>query len=217
MACRGRPPHMTSRAIFVPAGHSYRDGYAPLGAVQHAVPLLRSRAPSRGTGSAFAGACGLHLPVPGGEARGTVREPTITAICTSTLSAPRSPTSCSARARIAQPRKKAAKGGLTPRQQQVVTSYIEDHLSEPISLSMLARLAGFSPYHFFAVPSSNRLGQPPHKYRQRRIEQAKHLLGHTSSSVTEVGLTVGYRETARSPLLFTSSPGSRRQATAAPC
>ena len=41
------------------------------------------------------------------------------------------------------------------------------------------------------------LAQPPHKYhRHRRIEHAGHLLGPAGSSVTEVGLTVGYRETS---------------------
>lgn len=94
-----------------------------------------------------------------------------------------------------------AKGGLAPWQQREVTAYIEKHLAEPIRLATLAQLAKLSPYHFCRAFKQS-LGLPPHQYHsQRRIEQAKHLLARTASSVTEIALSLGYSETSS----FTSS------------
>jgi AraC family transcriptional regulator len=96
------------------------------------------------------------------------------------------------RARVAGP----TKGGLAPWQQREVTAYIEGHLAEPIRLATLARLVGLSPYHFCRTFTQS-LGIPPHQYHcQRRIEHAKRLLADIETSVTEIGLTVGYRQTS---------------------
>ena len=185
---------MTNRAIFVPAGHSYRDGYEPLGAVHmlflYFDPARLPETPAPRSGLAaptFLSLVARLEELIEADDHGNLYFDALGIALAYELFR-QSPESAA--------QEGAAKGGLTPRQQRVVTSYIEDHLSEPISLSMLARLAGFSPFHFCRAFKQS-LGQPPHKYhRQRRIEQAKHLLGHTSSSVTEVGLTVGYRETS---------------------
>lgn len=99
------------------------------------------------------------------------------------------------------------KGGLAPWQQREVTSYIEGHLSEPIRLATLARLAGLSTYHFCRAFRQS-LGLPPHHYHsRRRIEHAKHLLASTRASVTEIGLTVGYSETSSFSSAFHRTTG----------
>lgn len=105
------------------------------------------------------------------------------------------------------PPKRPAKGGLAPWQQREVTTYIENHLAEPIGLAALARLVDLSPYHFCRAFKQS-LGLPPHRYHcHRRIEYAKRLLAKTTSSVTEVGLTVGYSETSSFTAAFHKTTG----------
>lgn len=87
-----------------------------------------------------------------------------------------------------------ARGGLAGWQRERVLEYIEEHLSETITLSMLSALAQLSPYHF-ARAFKKTLGVPPHRYHMnRRVERAKVLLA--DRSVTEVALAVGYAETS---------------------
>jgi AraC family transcriptional regulator len=100
-----------------------------------------------------------------------------------------------------------ARGGLAAWQQRVVTAYIEDHLAEPISLGTLAQLAGLSPYYFCRAFKQS-LGVPPHRYHnQRRMERAKLLLAKPASSVTDIGLTVGYSETSSFTAAFHKTTG----------
>lgn len=57
-----------------------------------------------------------------------------------------------------------------------VTAYIQDNLSEQLTLPTLAHLIGMSPYHFARLFKQS-IGLSPHQYIiARRIEQAKHLL-----------------------------------------
>ena len=85
------------------------------------------------------------------------------------------------------PTKQLVRGGLAAWQQRIVTTYIEEHLAEPILLATLAELAGLSTYHFcraFKQP----FGLPPHRYHtSRRIEHAKTLLAKPALSVTDIG------------------------------
>jgi len=100
-----------------------------------------------------------------------------------------------------------ARGGLAAWQQRVVTAYVEDHLAEPISLATLAQLAGLSPCYFCRAFRQS-LGMPPHRYHnQRRMELAKLLLAKPASSVTDVGLTVGYSETSSFTAAFHKTTG----------
>jgi AraC family transcriptional regulator len=100
-----------------------------------------------------------------------------------------------------------AKGGLAAWQQRVITTYIEDHLAEPISLATLARLVGLSPYYFCRAFKQS-LGLPPHRYHnRRRIEHAKTLLAKPAPSVTDIGLTVGYSETSSFTAAFHKTTG----------
>jgi AraC family transcriptional regulator len=99
------------------------------------------------------------------------------------------------------------KGGLAAWQQRTVTTYIEEHLAEQISLATLAGLVGLSPYYFCRAFKQS-LGMPPHRYHNsRRIEHAKILLAKPAPSVTDIGLTVGYSETSSFTAAFHKTTG----------
>jgi AraC family transcriptional regulator len=99
------------------------------------------------------------------------------------------------------------RGGLAAWQQRVITAYIEEHLAERISLTTLARLVNLSPYHFCRAFRQS-FGTPPHRYHSsHRMEHAKTLLAHAASSVTEIGLAVGFRETSSFTAAFRKTTG----------
>jgi AraC-like DNA-binding protein len=102
--------------------------------------------------------------------------------------------------------KATIRGGLAAWQQRVVTSYIDEHLAEPVPLAKLAELAGLSTYHFCRAFKQS-FGVPPHRYHtSQRIERAKTLLVKPSFSVTDIGLTVGSARRARSRQLSARRP-----------
>lgn len=99
------------------------------------------------------------------------------------------------------------RGGLAAWQQRVVTTYIDEHLSESITIATLAGLARLSPYYFCRAFKKS-LGVPPHQYHtHRRVEHAKALLAKRSYSVTDIGLTVGYSETSSFSAAFRKATG----------
>jgi AraC-like DNA-binding protein len=103
--------------------------------------------------------------------------------------------------------KAAIRGGLAAWQQRVVTSYIDEHLAEPVPLAKLADLAGLSTYHFCRAFKQS-FGVPPHRYHtSQRIECAKALLAKPSFSVTDIGLTVGFSETSSFTAAFRKATG----------
>jgi AraC family transcriptional regulator len=102
---------------------------------------------------------------------------------------------------------KPARGGLAAWQQRIVTSYIEEHLAEPIPLAKLAQLARLSPFYFCRAFKQS-LGVPPHRYHgNRRIERAKVLLAGPARSVTETGMRVGFSETSSFTAAFRKATG----------
>jgi AraC-like DNA-binding protein len=100
------------------------------------------------------------------------------------------------------------RGGLAAWQQRVVTNYIEEHVTEHIPLATLAQLVRLSPYYFCRAFKQS-LGLPPHRYHNdRRIELAKTLLAKPTSSVTDVGLAVGFSETSSFTASFRKATGA---------
>ena len=100
-----------------------------------------------------------------------------------------------------------ARGGLAPWQQRMVTSYIEEHLAEQISLTTLAQLVHLSPYYFCRAFKQS-IGEPPHRYHNnRRIEHAKTLLANRATSVTEIALELGFSETSSLTAAFRRATG----------
>ena len=99
------------------------------------------------------------------------------------------------------------RGGLAAWQQRVVTTYIEEHLSETIPLAKLAELVRLSPYYFCRAFKQS-FGLPPHRYHNsRRIDYAKTLLAKSSPSVTDIGLTIGFSETSSFTAAFRKATG----------
>jgi AraC family transcriptional regulator len=88
------------------------------------------------------------------------------------------------------------RGGLAGWQEKRVGQYIEEHLTEDMSLATLADLVRLSPYHFVRAFKQS-FGLPPHRYMSRlRMEHAKALLANPDMSVTQVGVNLGFSETS---------------------
>lgn len=99
------------------------------------------------------------------------------------------------------------RGGLAAWQQRLVTTYIEEHLSETIPLAKLAALVRLSPYYFCGAFKQS-FGLPPHRYHNsRRIDYAKTLLAKSSPSVTDIGPAVGFSETSSFTAAFRKATG----------
>jgi AraC family transcriptional regulator len=87
---------------------------------------------------------------------------------------------------------KAARGGLAAWQVRRARDFIEEHVTEQISLSELARLTRLSPIHFCRAFKRS-VGLPPHQYQlRRRIERSKTLLADPTHSVTSIALECGF-------------------------
>jgi AraC family transcriptional regulator len=100
-----------------------------------------------------------------------------------------------------------ARGGLAPWQLRIVTSYIEQHLTEAIPLATLAGLVRLSP-HYFCRAFKRSLGVPPHRYHiNRRIEQAKRMLIERRQSITDIGLALGFGDTSSFSEAFRKAAG----------
>jgi len=74
-----------------------------------------------------------------------------------------------------------------------VINHIRDHLSEPLSLERLARLAHFSPFHFHRVFRSL-TGEPLHAcVRRLRLEKAVFQMRHgPPATLLEIALACGF-------------------------
>jgi AraC family transcriptional regulator len=113
------------------------------------------------------------------------------------------------------------RGGLAAWQQRTVANYIAEHVSEQISLTTLAQLVRLSPYHFCRA-FRHSFGTPPHQYHAgHRMGHARTLLADSASSVTEIGLAVGFRETSSFTAAFRRATGQtpsayRRSLTSVP-
>jgi AraC family transcriptional regulator len=100
-----------------------------------------------------------------------------------------------------------ARGGLAGWQKRTVVEFVEEHLTENISLATLAELAQLSPYHFCRAFKQS-FGVPPHRYHTaRRIERAKALLANPNDSVTNIGMAIGFSETSSFTAVFRKTTG----------
>ncbi len=83
-------------------------------------------------------------------------------------------------------------GGLSNRSLERATDYINDNLSQKLTLTEIAGVAHVSPYHF-ARSFKAATGLSPHQYViQRRVERAKTLLTGGDLSIAEVAGAVGF-------------------------
>ncbi len=83
-------------------------------------------------------------------------------------------------------------GGLGGRRFKQTLAYIEDNLSEDLSLSQLASVAGISASHFKTLFRES-AGVPLHQYViQRRIDRAKDMLMADKLSIAEIAFATGF-------------------------
>jgi AraC family transcriptional regulator len=83
-------------------------------------------------------------------------------------------------------------GRLAGRRLKEVLSYIEDNLSQDISLNDIAGVVGLSASHFKSLFRES-VGLPVHQYLiRRRVEYAKQLLGEGKLSISQIALEVGF-------------------------
>ncbi|MCA1452593.1 helix-turn-helix transcriptional regulator [Bradyrhizobium sp. BRP22] len=99
-------------------------------------------------------------------------------------------------------------GGLQKWRLRRVAEYVESHLSKKITLSDLAAVAGLSRMHF-ASQFRIATGLRPHEYLLRqRIRRADELLRHTTMTIVEVALSVGFQTQAHFTTVFKRIAGS---------
>lgn len=100
-----------------------------------------------------------------------------------------------------------SRGGLASWQKRVVVDYIEAHLTKKISLLKLAELTRLSLHHFCRAFKQS-FGIPAHQYQmQRRMDVAKLLLAHRTTSVTDIALSLGYAQTSSFSNAFRKTTG----------
>lgn len=82
-------------------------------------------------------------------------------------------------------------GKLSSHQLRRLTLFILDHLSQNLSLEMLAQQVGFSPYHFARLFRQT-TGESPHQFVLRqRLAEASRLLKETDLPLAHVASEVG--------------------------
>jgi AraC-like DNA-binding protein len=83
-----------------------------------------------------------------------------------------------------------------------VAEYVDEHLSDKITLSDLATAAGLSRMHF-AAQFRAATNLRPHEYLlRRRIKRAEELLGQSTMTLVEIALTVGFQTQAHFTTVF---------------
>jgi len=99
--------------------------------------------------------------------------------------------------------------GLTRNQARRVLDYVEVNLSQQLTLSELAKIAGLSVHHF-ARMFKQTLGVAPYAYvLQRRVERAKLMLLTARASLVDISLSAGFYSQSH----FTSTFGRMVGAT----
>ena len=87
-----------------------------------------------------------------------------------------------------------SRGGLSPALKNRICDFIEEHLSEKISLGALSAMSGLSPNHF-ARAFQQSVGVPPHRYLlRRRIKHVEQLLRDTQLPLSQIAAAVGFAD-----------------------
>ena len=99
------------------------------------------------------------------------------------------------------------RGGLAGWQLRRITEYIQDRVSEDVSLNDLADLVGLSPRHLCTAFRES-TGLPPHRWQvERRIERAEAMLGDATTAITEVALACGFGTPSHFATVFRRATG----------
>lgn len=98
-------------------------------------------------------------------------------------------------------------GGLSAMSRQRVLDFIEAHLGDDLSITLLAQEVGLSPHHF-AHSFKESFGLPPHRFvQQRRMEKALKMLKTSSSSIAEIALALGFASQSHFTQVFRQHTG----------
>jgi len=94
------------------------------------------------------------------------------------------------------------RGGLTVHQLRRVKDFIDAQLSNEITISDLAAVAGLSQYHFIRAFKYT-VGLPPYQYvLSERVHRAKGLLSKPDLSLGDVALAVGFSDASQLNRVF---------------
>jgi len=99
--------------------------------------------------------------------------------------------------------------GAFPQQKQlpsqimkVITDYIDKRFNRELPISELAETINLSE-DYFSAKFKESMGISPHQYiMSKRLDEAKHLLRHTDSSIEEISKMVGYTNQAYFATIF---------------
>lgn len=94
----------------------------------------------------------------------------------------------------------------------IVTTYIDRHYREALSLHILARLSHGTPYHLHRTFKKVTGATPVAYIQQVRIKQAQELLASTEQSVGKIGEAVGLSNTSYFITLFKKKTGCTPEA-----
>jgi AraC family transcriptional regulator len=98
-------------------------------------------------------------------------------------------------------------GGLSPGRLQRVRDYVEAHLDDDLSLTVLADIACLSPYHF-SRSFKHATGVGPQRYViQRRLERAKRLLRQTGQPLALIAQEAGFADQSHLTQMFRREMG----------
>jgi len=105
-------------------------------------------------------------------------------------------------------RKRPTTGGLAPWQVTRVKKYIEENLSESMSLDELAQLIRLSTSYFSAAFKVS-FDMSPHNYIvSRRVEHAKQRMANSNDSLSEIALDCGLSDQAHLSRIFRRATGT---------
>jgi AraC family transcriptional regulator len=97
--------------------------------------------------------------------------------------------------------------GLSPERLQRVRDYVEAHLNDGLSLTILADIACLSPYHF-SRSFKQATGVGPQRYViQRRLERAKRLLRQTHQPLALIAQEAGFADQSHLTQMFRREMG----------
>jgi AraC family transcriptional regulator len=98
-------------------------------------------------------------------------------------------------------------GGLSPERLRRVRDYVEAHIDEDLSLTVLADIACLSPYHF-SRSYKEAAGVGPQRYViQRRVERAKRLMRQTHQPLALIAREAGFADQSHFTIAFRSEIG----------
>jgi AraC family transcriptional regulator len=99
------------------------------------------------------------------------------------------------------------KGGITGRQQRLVSDHVDAHLDQAIAVGDLAALLGLSEAHFSRAFKQT-TGVAPHRFVMgRRLERAKRLLADTDDAVASIAAACGFADQAHFAKAFSQAYG----------